>query len=384
MSGTLNAKTEEELRLKLLRKSIILEASEVTLSTSDRWSLKLGGKKDVTASTRQIAMLLQSGLTIPEVIESLTEEESARLGVVFRSILKRLQEGKRFSAALESFPEIFDQSYIALVDAGETAGKLPEIMTRLADHRERMEDMKRKFLTAMVYPSLVVTVSLAVLVAIIEFVIPVFSEMYANFGAEMPPLTSDVIYFSEKFGENLGFILFISALTFISLSLLYKLSLVRIFCHKLSLAFPLVGGIWQKTDLSRFSRTVGVLQSSGVDLLQSVDIGVRSLGNKYLERKLIGVRGSLEKGKSLRESLSDTKVFPSTLLRMIGAGERTGKLGESLISGAKYYEKTVEAALTAMTSVIEPIIILILGAIVGFLIIVMYLPLFDLIGQIGP
>lgn len=385
VSGALSAPGPDELKARLLKRSIILETCEESLSAIDLWRLRYVASKEVTRATRQLATLLSSGLTITEALESQLEEDSStRLMIVFRRLLRGIREGERFSASLASFPQIFDQSYTSLVEAGESVGKLPEIMLRLADHRERMETLKRKFYSAMVYPSLVVVISVVVLIAVFKFVIPVFSDMYASFGAQMPQLTQDVVKVSEILQDNFLLLIALGIVTIIGAPILSRIPRVRLILHRIGLNVPLLGGLWKKIALARFARTLGLLQSSGADLLAAVDVSVRVTGNAHFESKLQSVRKSLEQGDSLRNSLSETNMFPAALLRMVGSGEKTGKLGQMLTNGATYYEKELEDQLSALSSVIEPLIILMLGLIVGFIIVVMYLPLFDLINQIGP
>lgn len=385
ISGILSATDSDGLRLKLLERSIILESHQETLSKSDAISVRITGGKEVTRATRQLATLLESGLTIDEAIDSLTEEGGYRqLAIVFQAVLHRLHEGSTLAEALEDFPYLFDSTFVALIQAGESSGSLAEMMSRLAAHREQMEDLRRKFITSLAYPALVVTVSVAVLIAVFTFVIPVFQEMYAGFGAEMPTVTQAVVDFSEALKNNF----FVISLVLITALFVLILGLrttqgMRI-SHAGALRIPLIGSIWRKIAIARFSRTLGLLQREGADLLSAMSISVRVLGNRSLEEKLKPCEALLIEGRSLKDTLENSGIFPRALLRMVAAGERTGKLGTMLLNSARYLEKEIEAALSVITSIIEPVIILILGAVVGFVIVVMYLPLFDLINQIGP
>jgi type IV pilus assembly protein PilC len=385
ISGKQSAESVDDLRDKLLVESIILESHVETLSAVDQQRLRFVGTKEITRATRQLATLVSAGLTVAEAVESLAEEETlTRMAVVYATILNKLESGEPFYLTLAAYPALFNSSYVSLVEAGEASGKLPEILTKLADHRERMDDLRRKLFTAMLYPSLVVTVSVLVLLTVLKYVIPVFSEMYAGFGAEMPELTASVIVFSEALGSWFGTIIISMTILSVTFAIMLRRTSTRTFVHRIALSIPVLGGIWKKGSLARYARTLGLLHSGGTDLLQSVAISAETVGNEYLRQKFKTVSARLEEGRSLRDSLAETNVTPSALLRMISSGEKTGRLGEMLTNGAGYYERELESNLTALTSVIEPIIILALGLVVGFLIIVMYLPLFDLISQIGP
>ncbi|MBN4057096.1 type II secretion system F family protein [bacterium AH-315-J21] len=385
LSGQTTAESIEGLRDKLLIESIILESQVETLSSVDNQRLRFVGAKEITRATRQLATLVSVGLTVAEAVESLAEEETLiRMAVVYATILHKLEAGEPFYQTLSTYPVLFNSSYVSLVEAGEASGKLPEILTKLAEHRERMDDLRRKLFTAMLYPSLVVTVSVLVLLAVLKYVIPVFSEMYAGFGAEMPELTAGVIAFSEALGAWFGTILISLSAIAITFAVLIRRPAIKTFVHRIALSIPVLGSIWKKGSLARYARTLGLLHSGGTDLLQSVAISAETVGNEFLRGQFKTVSARLEEGWSLRDSLAETGVTPSALLRMVSSGEKTGRLGEMLTNGASYYERELESNLTALTSVIEPIIILALGLVVGFLIIVMYLPLFDLISQIGP
>jgi len=383
--GAKAAETPAKLREALLAESIILESYAERLSSIDYQRLRFVGAKEITRSTRQLATLVSAGLTVAEAVESLAEEEAlTRMAVVYRTILEKLVSGEPFYQTLSAYPALFNTSYVSLVEAGEAAGKLPEILSKLADHHERMDDLRRKMFTAMLYPSLVVVVSILVLLAVLKYVIPVFSEMYGSFGAEMPELTTNVIVVSDAVGSWFGTIVVSALGLVISFLFLLRKESVKRAVHRMALSIPVIGGIWIKGALARYARTLGLLHGGGADLLNAVEISAETAGNEFLRHKLLNVRSNLEEGRSLRDSLAETEVMPSALLRMVSSGEKTGRLGEMLSNGAGYYERELESNLTALTSIIEPVIILALGLVVGFLIVVMYLPLFDLISQIGP
>lgn len=385
VAGVLRAGDSEKLRDELLGRSIVLESYQETLSRSELLTIKITGGSDITRSTRQLATLLESGLAADEAIDSLIEDgEGGKTAVVFQSVLEGLREGSTLADAFGRFPGLFDSTYVALVEAGERSGSLPEMLDRLASHREQMEDLRRKFLTSLTYPALVVVVSIAVLIAVFTFVIPVFQEMYASFGAEMPAMTRVVVDFSHTLRDDYPIILFVLLALTTALTLCFQSNWGRMLIHSTALRIPMFGSIWKKVAISRFSRTLGLLHREGSDLLTALRISRRVLGNCKLESRLESAESSLSAGVSLRETLKESGIFPRTLLRMIGSGEKSGKLGAMLLNSARYLDKEIEASLSMITSVIEPVIILILGSIVGFVIVVMYLPLFDLINQIGP
>ena len=271
-SGQMRATTLDELRATLLGRGVILVSAQTVPGGWDRLKWRLTAGREITRSTRQLATLTSSGLSVAEAMEALAESSGhSHMAIAYQTLLKRLQEGERFAGALSEYPELFDRAYIALCEAGEASGKLPDILTRLAQHRERMDDLKRKFATALVYPTLVVVVSALVLIAVFKWVIPVFTDMYASFGAEMPPLTAFLVSMADWIGAHTEAILvgFVGIVTLGAW--FYSRGSVRNWLHGLALKFPLLGKLWTKASIARYARTIGLLHSNGVTLLAAGD-----------------------------------------------------------------------------------------------------------------
>lgn len=298
-------------------------------------------------------------------------------------IKESVQSGTTLAEALSAHKKVFDDLYVNMVNAGEIGGALETILGRLASYREKADALARKVKAALVYPFVVITVAIAVTFLMLTYIVPIFAQMFEGIGAELPGPTQMVVSVSTFIRSNvlLGLIILIGlVIAFKSYS---KTERGRLAIDKLKLRVPLIGDLIRKTAISRFSRTLGTLISSGVAIIDALDITAKTSGNRVIQDAIKKSVLSIAEGESITQPLKDSKVFPPMVTQMIAVGEETGNLDQMLSKIADFYDEEVDAAVAALTSILEPIIIVFMGIIIGGILIAMYLPLFDIIGKIG-
>jgi type IV pilus assembly protein PilC len=331
-----------------------------------------------------MAVLISSGISIIETIDSVLEQiDDRRLKMMFNNIRSSVESGEHLHHSFGQYPAYFDNMYTALIETGEISGTLDVAFERIAAYREKTESINKKIKAAMVYPALVILVSIAVILALVVYIIPIFSTMYANFGAELPDLTRNVVSVSTLLKEWAG--LGVLAIIFMIIIFFYisNTSRFKTLSGFLLLKLPIIKNLASKLVIARFSRTLGTLLNAGINIMPSVNVATRTIGNKFIEDKLSLLTQGLSEGQALADMFTQTGVFPKTVVRMTAAGESTGRLGEMQSKTADFYESQLDTEITAITSIIEPLVIIILGIVIAFILVAMYLPLFDLIGQIG-
>lgn len=269
-----------------------------------------------------------------------------------------------------------------MVEAGELAAHLDLAFDRVASYREKYEATTKKIRSALAYPLLVIVVAIAVLIALVVYVVPVFATMYESFGAELPTLTRIVVKGSELVQGTFWYWFPANLLSMVAVMALLSTTQVKMSLHRVALKLPIIKDIWTKVIAVRFCRTAGSLLSSGVDIIRAVEIASRTTGNYFANQQLQPIALHLAQGKSLTEALSQCRILPSPVLRLSASGEKTGRLGEMLQRAADYYESETETQMATLHSLIEPIIIIFLGCMIGFFLISMYLPLFELVETI--
>ncbi len=341
--------------------------------------------KDLQIFTRQLATMIDAGLPLVQCLDILASQTPNK---VFQRILfqvkAQVEQGATFSDALRKHPKVFDELYVNLVAAGEVGGILDTILNRLAVYIEKAVKLKAQIKSAMFYPIGILVVAIGVIAVMLIKVIPTFEEMYKNMGnAELPAATRVVINLSHGFlnrwylyvGVTFGII-------FGSISMRRTEKGREIF-DRVLLRLPVMGPVLRKIVVARFTRTLGTLLSSGVPILDALDICAKTSGNRVVQAGIEKSRLKIAEGHDMAGPLADSKVFPSMVVQMIGVGEQTGAMDQMLQKIADFYEEEVDAAVTAMTSLIEPIMMAFLGVVVGGLIIAMYLPIFNLAGNIN-
>jgi type IV pilus assembly protein PilC len=341
-------------------------------------------EKDVVIFTRQFATMIDSGLPLVQALDILAKShENKAFRAVMNGVKEAIETGGTLAEGMAKFPKAFDDLYVNMVTAGESGGILDVILERLAIQLEKTMKLKREVKTAMIYPGVVVGAAVIVTFVLLIFVIPTFAELFEGFGAALPLPTQIVINLSNFVVAN-WHVLFgsIGMVGYMGLRFMKTPRGQEVF-HPIALKLPVFGNIIKKVAVARFSRTLGTMMSSGVPILDALNICSRTAGNKVVERDIQRARVSISEGRSMTEPLSESAVFPPMVISMIGVGESTGALDAMLQKIADFYEDEVDNAVTAMKQLIEPLMILFLGVLIGGLVIAMYLPIFKMGSVVG-
>jgi type IV pilus assembly protein PilC len=341
--------------------------------------------QDLVKFVRQFATMIDAGLPLVQCLEILGSQEPNKIfQAALRDIKNTVEQGATFSDALRRHPKIFDELFVNLVQAGEIGGILDTILNRLAVYIEKRVKLARQVRGALAYPTAVIIIMIGVMIVLMTFVIPAFEGMFAEFGAKdaLPGLTKFVIALSKGFLTYLPFIVVGAIGAGTALVYTYRQPRGKRFFHRLILKLPIIGPVLQKIAVARFSRTLGTLLASGVAILDALDIVAKTAGNVIVEEGLIFARARISEGKNMAEPLADINIFPGMVVQMVAVGEQTGALDTMLNKIADFYEEEVDVAVAALTSLLEPILMVIVGIMVGTVLIAMYLPIFDLAGKI--
>jgi type IV pilus assembly protein PilC len=333
---------------------------------------------DLTVLTRQLATMVASGMTLLRalyVLEEQTENRPLREAVV--GVRRDVEAGLLFSAALDRHPKIFSPLYVAMVESGESGGRLDEALLRVADQLEKDDQLRRQVKSAMVYPTVIFSFAAIVLIAMVAFLVPVFEKTFTDFGSELPAITRLTVGLSDLITGKWYLLIGGTVGTFVAFRRWKRSSWGRPQWDRFRLKFPFkIGPVVQKIALARWSRTLSSLISSGVPILQAIEITGRTAGNAVVERAMADVTASVKSGGTISAPLREAPVFPAMVVQMVGVGEETGALDTMLSKVADFYEDEVAAAVKGLTSLLEPLMIIVVGGIVGFIVISMYMPLF--------
>jgi type IV pilus assembly protein PilC len=340
---------------------------------------------DLVVGTRQLATMVSSGMSLLRalyVIEEQTENE--KLQETWAAVRKDVEAGISLSDALNKHPDVFNELYTAMVAAGETGGILDSTLQRVADQLEKDAALRRQIKAAMIYPSLIGGFSFLVLFALVTFLVPVFEKVFSDFGGELPAITKFTVWLSHMFTGRWYVMIAVTWAIIFGFRRWKKSERGREQWDRFKLKFPMkIGDIVQKVALARFSRTFSGLIAAGVPMLESIEITGKTSGNRVIEKAMQEVRESVKKGGSLTAPMqNEPAAFPAMVVQMIGVGEETGALETMLSKVADFYEDQVAAAVKALTSILEPIMIILVGGIVGFIVIAMYMPMFKVYDQI--
>jgi type IV pilus assembly protein PilC len=354
-------------------------SKEITLDFLERVK-----PRDLTIMTRQLATMVSSGVTILRALYVLEEQtESKALKRALIQIRKDVEAGLPLSDALGRHPKIFSPLYISMVRSGEAGGLLESALLRTADQLEKEDALRRQVRAAMVYPAVVVSFAIAVLLALVAFIVPVFAKVFKDFGGQLPSLTKFTVGLSNFITGQWYLVIIIAVASIWGFFAWKKSKWGRPQWDRFRLRIPMrIGEVVQKVALARWSRTLSALVSAGVPILQAIEVTGKTAGNKVVEDAMESVRDSVKRGGTIAAPLKDVPVFPSMVVHMIGVGEETGALDTMLTKIADFYEDEVSAAIKALTSILEPVMIILIGGIVGFIVISMYLPLFKVYDQI--
>jgi len=384
VQGELKAKNRLELE-RYLRANKILVTGVSKKPSQIRIKIGSGIRKiDISRFTRQFATMISAGLPMVQCLEILASQmETAEFRKIVNTVKESVQSGSTLSEALSKHKKAFDDLYVNMVEAGEVGGALDTILIRLAQYREKADRLIRKVKGALVYPIVVMIVAIGVTFAMLRFIVPVFAKMFAGLGAELPAPTQFVLGISQFLQSNTVIMILGLIVLVIAYKLFVRQPSGRMTVDKLKLRLPLLGELIRKSAIARFTRTLATLLSSGVSILDALNITARTSGNMVLQTAIRKAMVSIAEGETITSPLKDSGVFPPMVTQMISVGEKTGGLDEMLAKIADFYDEEVDAAVAALTSIIEPVIIVFMGAMIGGILIAMYLPMFDIVGKIS-
>jgi type IV pilus assembly protein PilC len=333
---------------------------------------------------RQLGVMVGAGLPLSESLSVLCrQEENARLRITVECIARDVESGNSLAMAMNRHPRVFGRLAVAMTSSGETGGRLDQSLLRLATELEAAVAVSQRIRGAFAYPLVVGAVGVLVVSVILWRVVPIFSELYEGLDAELPLLTRVVVDVSRSFtGWALG-ALGAAAVGAAAWVRLRRTEAGGMLCDGLVLRVPLFGGLLRRTGIGRFCRTLSVLAEAGVPVLEGLEIARRAVGNRRLEDAIAGVRAKVEAGSSLAAPLQQTGLFPPMVVQMVGVGERTGELGMSLAKVADFYEEEVRRTTATILPLLEPLLILVLGVVIGAIVIAMYLPIWTLVGRLA-
>ena len=341
-------------------------------------------QKTLTIFSRQLAVLIDAGLPLLRSLRVLSEQEKNRaLKDAVEKLSESVEGGSTFSEALGRLPKIFDRLFVNMVRAGEIGGVLDEILNRLAEFMEKIERLKSRVKAAMIYPALVLVFAGGILSFLIAVIIPKFADIFLEMDIDLPTMTAVLIDFSNFAKTRWYIFILIIALIIASIKMLIKTEKGRWYYDKFKLTMPIFGILLRKVAIARFARTLGTLISSGVPILQALSIIRETVGNEVIGRAVLQVHDSIREGESIVGPLKASGVFPPMVVSMIDVGEETGNLSEMLLKVSDVYDEEVDVAVQGLTSVLEPILIITLAFIVGFIVIAMFLPLIKLMQGIA-
>ena len=388
--GELSAKTRDEAVNQLRKQSVVVTSLEEKKGGAGKFTLSFGSgltDKDLVVFTRQFGTMINAGLPLVQCLEILsTQSENKVLRETIGDVKTQVEAGSTFSDALRRFPKVFDDLYVNLVHAGEVGGLLDTILTRLAVYIEKAMKLKGQIKSAMIYPLTIMGVAVAVITILMLFVIPIFAKMFLELSGgkvALPGPTQIVIDVSNFFIAYWYVILGAIVGTIVGIKKYYATVKGRLVIDTLLLKLPVVGDLIRKASVAKFTRTLGTLLSSGVPLLDGMAICAKTSGNKVVEGTLLAARTSISGGKTIADPLAASGVFPKMVTHMIAVGESTGALDAMLGKIADFYEDEVDQAVTSLTALLEPAMMVFLGIVIGFIVIAMYLPIFKMASAIG-
>ncbi|HEX2965972.1 MAG TPA: type II secretion system F family protein [Syntrophorhabdaceae bacterium] len=385
--GSSKASSGDSLRATLRKEGIILtKVTEAKGSKEESYNPKKKIKKlHIVLFTRQLSTMITSGLPLVQSLDILGNQmEDVNFRGIVREIKTKIEGGSRFADALRDYPQCFDELYVNLVVAGEEGGLLDNVLQRLAIYMEKSEKLKKKVKSAMIYPIAIITVAIGVTLVLLLFVIPVFEKMFKEMGAELPLMTQLVINLSHLIMSVYGIVAALGVVAVvIAVIRYYKTEGGKRKIDALILKLPIFGVLTLKSSVARITRTLSTLLTSGVAILESLVICAKVAGNKVIEDALMVARSRISEGKTMSEPLEQAGIFPPMVVQMVQVGESTGALDSMLGKIADFYDEDVDNLVTNMTAMMEPMIMMFLGVVLGGLVIAMYLPIFKLGSAVG-
>ncbi|MES0362764.1 MAG: type II secretion system F family protein [Desulfobacteria bacterium] len=339
---------------------------------------------NVVIFSRQFATMINAGLPLIQSLNILeSQEENKTFKAILKQVKENVEEGATLADAMGKHPKVFDELFVNMVAAGEVGGILDTILNRVSAYMEKAMKLKRQVKGAMTYPAIVLVIAVLVIVVILVFVIPVFEKMFADFGGTLPVPTQIVVAISNFVKGNILYMIIGLGLLGYAFKRFYATEKGRALADDIVLKLPVVGPLLRKVAVAKFTRTMSTMISSGVPILDSLDIVAKTSGNKTVERAIYDVRSGITQGRTMADPLGESGVFPSMVVQMVAVGEQTGALDAMLGKIADFYDDEVDAAVEGLTSMIEPFMMVFLGTTIGGLVIAMYLPIFKMAGVVG-
>lgn len=339
---------------------------------------------DKVIMARQFAVMIRAGLPLLEVLNILSEQsDKISLKTIMKQVERDVETGSSLYEAVQKHPKMFDTFFVSMVRAGEAAGMLDTILDQVAIYLEKVAQIQRKVKSAVMYPAIVSVIAILITTFLLVKIVPVFVDIFDSLDGELPVVTQICVWLSNQLKNNLLGIGVFFAVIFASYYFASRTKGGRRFLDAFKLRMPIFGPLFLKVAVARFTRTLGVLIRSGVNILQALDIVARTAGNTVIEAAVYKTRASIQSGETIAQPLRESDVFPPMVVRMIDVGERTGALEQMLSKIAEFYEDQVDTAVAGLTALIEPLLIVFLGVLVGFIAVAMFLPLFKMVEQVG-
>jgi type IV pilus assembly protein PilC len=385
--GELEAVSEEAVKAQLVRQRITptrIKKKSKDLMEGVTFLQPRVKESDIILFARQFSTMIDAGLPIIQCLDILFSQQS---NATFKKMLKDIKEsvegGATLAEALKKFPKQFDDLFVNMIAAGEAGGILDAILRRLAAYMEKAARLKAQVKGAMTYPIVTLIIAIVVLAVILVFVIPVFQEMFADFGGELPAPTQFVVSMSEMVKSKILYIIIALVAFVVTFKKVYATEKGRDAVDDLLLKIPVFGSLLRKVAVAKFTRTMGTMLASGVAILEALDIVAKTAGNRTVEKAIYSVRSGIAEGRTMADPLAESGVFPPMVCQMIGVGESTGALDAMLEKIADFYDEEVDQAVENLTALIEPFMLVFLGVTIGGLVVAMYLPIFKMAGAMG-
>ncbi|HVN71707.1 MAG TPA: type II secretion system F family protein [Desulfomonilia bacterium] len=335
--------------------------------------------KEIVIFTRQFSTMINAGLPLVQCLDILSSQQpKPSFKKILVQIKQDVESGSTFADALSKHPKVFDSLYVNLVSAGEIGGVLDTVLNRLAVYMEKNENLKNKIKSAMTYPIIVLSVAFIVVAVLMIFVIPTFQDMFKQFGSALPAPTQLVVNLSHFFRKFWWAMMIIIALLPVAFKSIRSQEKGRFYMDKMALRLPVLGDLLRKVAVAKFTRTLGTMISSGVPIMDGLEITSKTAGNVIVENAIRTVRTAISEGRSMSEPLEQTGIFPGMVVQMISVGEATGAMDQMLGKIADFYDEEVDTAVDALTSALEPMLMVFLGGVIGFVVVAMYLPIFKM------
>jgi type IV pilus assembly protein PilC len=383
-TATIDAQNRDDVVAQLRRMRMVVVKIEDAKNAPKK---KIGGggikMRDIVIFTRQFSTMINSGLPLVQALDILAKQsENKNLSVVTRQVVFDVESGNTVADALKKHPKAFSDLYVNMVAAGEAGGILDTILMRLAVFMEKNDQLVRKVKGAMIYPAVISTVAAGAIIILLIFVIPTFQKMFGSAGIELPLPTRIVIGMSQFLQSYWWLLGAMGVAAYYGFKKYNSTPNGRLVVDKLMLKVPILGDVIRKSAVSRFTRTLGTLISSGVSILDGLEITAKTSGNRVIQDAIMASRASIAGGDTISAPLAKSKVFPPMVISMIAVGEQTGGLDEMLSKIADFYDEEVDAAVSGLLAMMEPLMIVFLGGVVGGMIVAMYLPIFNMINAV--